>query len=208
MTAPGWYQGEGDPPGTQRYWDGTQWIGEPVYEPSAPPVPPDPFGAPPLPGSYAYGAPVTVAALPTGLKVTAIVLSVLKAIPLVFALIGVVLLASISNEFDNEFDEFGLGLDGLLGAAIAVLLVVVLIGALLIGFQFAGAVSERPIMLFVPAVCMTVIDGFFALGAWSSYSDAQSSPFNDESIVGPFLMTAVLAAQAFVAVQAIRAKSP
>lgn len=26
---PGWYPAEGDPPGTQRYWDGTQWIGGP-----------------------------------------------------------------------------------------------------------------------------------------------------------------------------------
>ena len=29
-TAPGWYAAEGDPPGTQRYWDGTQWVGGPV----------------------------------------------------------------------------------------------------------------------------------------------------------------------------------
>lgn len=29
MTAPGWYSAEGDPPGTQRYWDGTQWTSEP-----------------------------------------------------------------------------------------------------------------------------------------------------------------------------------
>ncbi|MCP5032027.1 MAG: RDD family protein [Actinomycetia bacterium] len=26
----GWYYAEGDPPGTQRYWDGEQWEGEPV----------------------------------------------------------------------------------------------------------------------------------------------------------------------------------
>jgi uncharacterized membrane protein YhaH (DUF805 family) len=27
--APGWYYAQGDPPGTQRYWDGVQWVGEP-----------------------------------------------------------------------------------------------------------------------------------------------------------------------------------
>lgn len=27
--APGWYYAEGDPPGTQRYWDGAQWQGGP-----------------------------------------------------------------------------------------------------------------------------------------------------------------------------------
>jgi serine/threonine protein kinase/uncharacterized RDD family membrane protein YckC len=26
---PGWYQAEGDEPNTQRYWDGTQWLGDP-----------------------------------------------------------------------------------------------------------------------------------------------------------------------------------
>lgn len=28
--APGWYHAEGDPPGTQRYWDGTNWTGNPM----------------------------------------------------------------------------------------------------------------------------------------------------------------------------------
>ena len=26
---PGWYYAQGDPPGTQRYWDGAQWVGGP-----------------------------------------------------------------------------------------------------------------------------------------------------------------------------------
>lgn len=26
---PGWYYAQGDPPGTQRYWDGSQWVGGP-----------------------------------------------------------------------------------------------------------------------------------------------------------------------------------
>ncbi|MEM7272090.1 MAG: RDD family protein [Actinomycetota bacterium] len=26
---PGWYYAQGDAPGTQRYWDGTQWVGGP-----------------------------------------------------------------------------------------------------------------------------------------------------------------------------------
>jgi uncharacterized RDD family membrane protein YckC len=30
MTAPGWYNAEGDPPGTTRYWDGERWVGDPV----------------------------------------------------------------------------------------------------------------------------------------------------------------------------------
>jgi len=29
-AAAGWYVAQGDPPGTLRYWDGTQWVGGPV----------------------------------------------------------------------------------------------------------------------------------------------------------------------------------
>ncbi len=29
QTPPGWYYAAGDPPGTQRYWDGAQWQGGP-----------------------------------------------------------------------------------------------------------------------------------------------------------------------------------
>jgi uncharacterized RDD family membrane protein YckC len=29
MQPPGWYYAQGDPPGTQRYWDGSQWVGGP-----------------------------------------------------------------------------------------------------------------------------------------------------------------------------------
>lgn len=34
---PGWYHAQGDPPGTQRWWDGELWQGEPVPSPSAGP---------------------------------------------------------------------------------------------------------------------------------------------------------------------------
>lgn len=34
-VAPGWYAAAGDPPGTQRYWDGSVWVGDPVLVPGA-----------------------------------------------------------------------------------------------------------------------------------------------------------------------------
>jgi uncharacterized RDD family membrane protein YckC len=49
-TPAGWYYAPGDPEGTQRYWDGAQWIGEPqmvpqqpapAATPEAPPAAPD-----------------------------------------------------------------------------------------------------------------------------------------------------------------------
>ena len=50
----GWFHAEGDPPGTQRYWDGAAWVGEPQVVPAAPEAP-QAFAAPP-PGAP-YGSP-------------------------------------------------------------------------------------------------------------------------------------------------------
>lgn len=47
--AAGWYQAEGDPPGTQRYWDGAAWQGGPQVAPDAAAA----FGTPPTSGSVA-----------------------------------------------------------------------------------------------------------------------------------------------------------
>jgi len=55
----GWYEAQGDPPGTMRYWDGAQWVGEPQY-PAQPAAPHDaPFQpAPSTPESW-EGSPWT-----------------------------------------------------------------------------------------------------------------------------------------------------
>lgn len=34
----GWYHADGDPPGTQRWWDGNQWVGGPVAGTTGAPV--------------------------------------------------------------------------------------------------------------------------------------------------------------------------
>jgi uncharacterized RDD family membrane protein YckC len=44
---PGWYYATGDPFGTQRYWDGTQWVGGPQW-----------VAPPPGSGGYPAGRPV------------------------------------------------------------------------------------------------------------------------------------------------------
>lgn len=205
MTAPGWYNAEGDPPGSQRYWDGAQWVGEPVFEPSAVGAPPAP-GQSPAEGGFAYVSADTNApsAFPSGLKVTAIILSVLKAIPLVFALIGGIWLAVASNELDNEFGDSGL-FDDLIGAALVFLFAFIIIGGALIGTQFAGALKERPILLFVPALIMAIIDVLITIGSWASYSESQNNAFSsNDSPLGAIVMTLTMIAQIAVAVWAIR----
>ena len=42
----GHYYAQGDPPGTVRYWDGTQWVGEPIPAPPTSATPPPPPGSP------------------------------------------------------------------------------------------------------------------------------------------------------------------
>lgn len=51
-TAPGWYHADGDPPGTHRYWDGSQWTtdAQPVAEPG--PAPQAPTPAPGVGGQF------------------------------------------------------------------------------------------------------------------------------------------------------------
>lgn len=204
MAEPGWYNAAGDPPGTQRYWDGNQWLGDAVYEP--PVVQPI---IPPPPGAYGYVAAPAVAAstFPSGLKTIAIVLSVLKAIPLAFGVLGIIIVAAAANDINDEFGDVGFGLDGLLGAALAVLIVVVVIGGLLLGFQFVGALKERPMMVFVPALLMALFDGLATLGAWMSWNEARNSAFLNEGPGGAVLMSTVFAAQAYVAIQSIRANN-
>ena len=47
-TPSGWYHGEGDPPNTERFWNGSAWDGEPrQVSTTAPPPPPPPLPAAP-----------------------------------------------------------------------------------------------------------------------------------------------------------------
>lgn len=70
-TPPGWYHAQGDPPDTQRWWDGSAWVGGPQPvgaaspTPAATPVPTPPASVPSPPpaapggsgGQAGWGAP-------------------------------------------------------------------------------------------------------------------------------------------------------
>ena len=76
-TPPGWYYAQGDPPGTQRYWDGGAWQGGPIPMPLGPS---GPFPVrPSLPGRPAdYGRRVLAvlidAAIGTGVIIVGLIL--------------------------------------------------------------------------------------------------------------------------------------
>ncbi len=61
-TPAGWYHAPGDPEGTQRYWDGAQWIGDPQAVPQQPapqaPQQPQTPTPPPSDATVAYTPPV------------------------------------------------------------------------------------------------------------------------------------------------------
>ncbi len=73
----GWYYAEGDPPGTQRYWDGTQWQGGPQAVPAAG-------------GAATYGAAALEYASPWSRLLARIIDFVILLIPLIIvaAIVG------------------------------------------------------------------------------------------------------------------------
>jgi len=178
-TAPGWYKAQGDPAGTHRYWDGTQWVGDPVRPESAQVLAPaggfDVVAPPDNTFQQSYGAydvvpktseahaPVATPAdgspseltfLP-GLKVLAVAISVLKVIPLV---LGALLL--------NWLVDQGRDLDRAIGSGNAEVIrdsanfvygIFAVMGVLLV-VQLAAAFSERSLFLFVIGLVLTVLD--------------------------------------------------
>lgn len=91
---PGWYHAEGDPPNTERYWDGTQWTegprpvggSDPAADPATSPLGGPTFGAAgspsglpgPAMGQPAMGGAGGMAVYPEASKATtALVLSIL-----------------------------------------------------------------------------------------------------------------------------------
>ena len=63
-ATPGWYHAEGDPPNTERYWDGSTWTDGPRPVggfPAAPPTPPPTLVGGGYPGYYSEASQATTA---------------------------------------------------------------------------------------------------------------------------------------------------
>ena len=89
QTPPGWYQADGDPAGTQRYWDGTQWVGGPQVVAAAPAVPAAPYASPTT-GGYPIRVEIDPAATQSRLTVFFRILMVIPHL-IVLALIVIAL---------------------------------------------------------------------------------------------------------------------
>jgi len=139
MTAAGWYNAQGDPPGTTRYWDGEQWVGDAVHTPAAPST----SGVVGAPGGY--GAQVTLAG--PGARIGARVIDVI-----VTAIVSVLFLLPTILGFIDDLDALGPNpsdsqVENLITDAFqdnaAVLLIIVAVG-LLWDFLWVGLFGGTP----------------------------------------------------------------
>ena len=92
----GHYYAEGDPPDTVRYWDGTQWVGDPIPAP--------PSASPPPPS----GSPVTAAGSDSdrfaglGVRIGASLIDAIVAIVAVLIIVVFVFTASTNDRFGSS----------------------------------------------------------------------------------------------------------
>lgn len=136
----GWYHGAGDPPGTQRWWDGEMWVGDAVPAPVPQAMPggqPGAYGAPPAPAPFAEKSEA----------VTALVLGILAFLccqltsPFAW-IIGQRELDAIEagrRDPSNQSVAMAGKVLGIIGSVLLLLGAVVLIGAVII--SSVGAVS-------------------------------------------------------------------
>lgn len=111
MTTPsGWYHGEGDPPGTQRFWNGTEWVGEPVPQ-AAGGQPPPAHPGPGLGAGPATNANTLARLFSNSGRINRATYGLT-----VLAAIGVSILLAIVDNAVGTTDEQGNGVFGAIGA--------------------------------------------------------------------------------------------
>ena len=147
QPAAGWYFAQGDPPGTERYWNGSSWEG--TYRAVG--------GFSP---SSATARPVD--AFPSGVKVLAWVITVLKAIPLFFGALGLALLSSDSIREDLEA-EADISIDELSTAVYVIGGVNILIGLILLIGQIRAVMKRDIGQAVIWAGVMTAVDVVYFL---------------------------------------------
>ena len=145
--------------------------------------------------------------LPTGLKVLAVVVSGVKAVPLLIAFVGLVVIGAIFSSESN-----GNGVGETVAAIAAVLAIVVgvvavLAGILLVG-QGAAALRNRRTGLAVFSGILSAIDlVVVVVAAIGSLSDASLGPNADsagDAAGGLVLVTVVAVAQVSILIWAVR----
>jgi len=89
QTPAGWYHAEGDPVGTQRWWDGSQWIGAPQHN---------------APTNSAPGAPASPWKRIGGRIIDAIITGILFTLPFVVLVISRIDFDALNNDIESGGD--------------------------------------------------------------------------------------------------------
>jgi len=143
QAAPGWYFAEGEPPGTERYWNGSMWEG--TYRAA---------------GGFTPTEVVRPVGLPGWVKVVAWILTILKVLPLLA--LGVLLAAwgavtqELEGEVDFEFRDFSI-------AVLVIGGVVLLLGLVLLLGQLTAVMKDQPGRSAVWAGILTALDAVFTI---------------------------------------------
>lgn len=166
--AAGWYYAQGDPPSTERYWNGTSWEGTyravGGFSPSSAAAPPD---------SDQF---------PSGVAVLAWIITALKAIPLILGAIGLALLNTLRDDIEAETD---LDIDDISTAIFLVGGVFILAGFVLLAGQIRAVMKNKVNQAAVWAGVLTAVDVLYLVA---------NVPSGDPPSIT--LAAAVLAAQA------------
>lgn len=173
----------------------------PASAPGLPGPAPDPqYGWEPPPAVFQRPATPEpgAAGVPDGLKVLAIVLSVVKAIPLALMLIGLFLFVVFAESIDDVNNDLDGILDGAIIAIVLIGLIIIAIGATLLWVQARGVVKNRLLGVLVVAAVMAALDLVILLG--TIFGD-------DPDTGGIVVMALVFGAQAAVLGLTIQARS-
>ena len=146
---------------------------EPATVSSSPPAPEAPFGEPPSTQvDRPFGTTATASTFPSGLRTLVIIVTVVKAIPLLVVLATLAIFAFVGANLAGEIDDaIGWSVGGFVVVFLVIFLSIFLIGALLLFFQLRGVLKGNRTTLLVPACIMAAMDTVLFLGSFGDGAD-------------------------------------
>lgn len=206
-TPPGWYHADGDPAGTTRWWDGTQWVGEPQT-----PAPDQAAAAAPGFGAPGFGAPAmghTPSLASAGARIGGRILDAI-----VWIVIGfIVNLPVLSQTFGEAIDAAEENRDPVFDVSPGLIVITGLINlALIVAYEVLlntrsnGTLGKRAIsariiredggeldtrsavMRMVPYIAIQIIGIVWSISASGESGLAQSSPALLVGLIGLIML--------------------
>lgn len=164
------------------------------------------------PTNHPYGyPPADTYRLPGGLKALAIVVSLVKVIPLALGLIVVALAGLVSSAIIGDDSGELDGIGAIVGVVAVIAGAVIVVAAILVIGQFVTALRNRRVGLIVFAAILSALDLLAFVGSIASLAEViggQSADSAGDVIPGSLFVLTIAGAQIAVLVWAIIAKAP